>query len=95
MTIGHGTGHAPLTSPGNDEVDPLARVQRLDWAPPTNLAASLPHCLQHADVKIMWNVVKQWGLHLTWSGLVEACQECVVCTQEYPHPGALEPWLAR
>lgn len=65
VTLGHVTGHAPLTSPGNDEVDPLARVWRLEWAPPTNLVAWLPHCLQHADVKIMRNVVKQWGLHLT------------------------------
>lgn len=51
VTIGHVTGHTPLTSLGNDEGDALARVRSLERVPPTKMAPWL-HChLQHADVK--------------------------------------------
>lgn len=66
VTIGHVTGHASLTSPENVEVDALARVQWLEWAPATILVTWLHHHVQHADVKITGNVVKQWSLPLKW-----------------------------
>lgn len=94
MTIRHVVGYAP-TWPGNDEADALARVRWLQRSPPTDLAAWLHHRLQHAGVKTMWRVVQQSSLPLMLDVLVEACQACVVCAQEYPHPNALEPWMAR
>ena len=58
----HGTTHAPLASPGNDEVDTLAKVRWLETVPTgpsgREVAQWLHHRLLHAGQKTTWSTIK-------------------------------------
>ena len=71
IAVYHVTGHAPLASPGNDEVDTLANVPWLEMLPAgppgTEIAQWLRHYLLHTGQKNMYSI-KAWGLPVTLAG---------------------------
>ena len=73
-TVYHVTGHLPLASPGNDEVDTLAQVHWLEGKPASDVAQWLHQCLLHAGQKTMWAC--RWGLLLTFEEVSRARKEC-------------------
>ena len=87
ITVNPATGHAPLSSPGNEEADTLAKVQWLEMVPTSpsgrEIAQWLHWHLIHAGQKTMWSTVKTWGLSVTLAEVQETCETCVVCSQEH------------
>ena len=85
VTVYHVTGHLPLASPRNDEVDTLAPVCWLQGKPASDVAQWLYQCLLHTGQKTMWALAHRWGLPLTCEEVSKAQKECLVCSKKDLH----------
>jgi len=86
VCVYHVSGHQPLQSPGNDEVDTLARVLWIENSWSENITCWLHQKLWHAGQKTMWAAAKAWGLSIQLSDVVQACQDCNACSKMRPRP---------
>lgn len=82
----HVSGHQPLQSPGNDEVDVLAEIQQLEDLLAEYVAQQLYRKVRHMGQKDTWAAVKVWDLPIHASDMIQACQDCEACAQTQPCP---------
>lgn len=85
VTLYHVTGHQPLQSPGNDEVDALASICWLEEASAEETAAWLHQKTKHMGQQMFWAMVKALGLPLRYMDVVATCQECPLSTEWQLH----------